>query len=59
MPVLWEARTSQTASGFQIEGLTDNYIRVVAVASEPRWNQLDRVRLVAEGHDHLFGEIEK
>ena len=57
LPVLWEARTTRTASGYQIEGLTDNYIRVVAVASEPRWNRIDNVKLVSEGQGYLIGAI--
>jgi threonylcarbamoyladenosine tRNA methylthiotransferase MtaB len=57
MPVLWEARTHPIDSGWQIEGLTDNYIRVVAMASEPRWNRLDAVHLLAEMPECLIGEI--
>ena len=59
MLVLWEAHTSPTDSGWQIEGLTDNYIRVVAQTSEPRWNRLDAVRLIAEMPEYLIGEIQE
>ena len=57
MSVLWEARSTLTDSGWQIEGLTDNFIRVVAFASEPRWNSINRVLLKTEGPDYLIGEI--
>jgi tRNA A37 methylthiotransferase MiaB len=57
MSVLWEARATPTDSGWQIEGLTDNFIRVVAFASEPRWNTIDQVLLKEEEPDHLIGEI--
>jgi threonylcarbamoyladenosine tRNA methylthiotransferase MtaB len=59
MPVLWEARTSPIDSGWQIEGLTDNYIKVIAKASEPRWNRLDAVRLMGEMPGYLVGEIQE
>jgi len=59
MPVLWEARSTLTDSGWQMEGLTDNFIRVVASASEPKWNHLDKVLLKAEGPEYLIGELLK
>jgi threonylcarbamoyladenosine tRNA methylthiotransferase MtaB len=57
MSVLWEARATPTDPGWQIEGLTDNFIRVVAFASEPKWNTIDQVLLKEERPDHLIGEI--
>ena len=57
MPVLWEARAAPIDSGWQIEGLTDNFIRVMAFASEPKWNTLDQVLLKEEGPDYVIGEI--
>ena len=57
MPVLWEARSTLTDSGWQIEGLTDNFIRVVAFASKPKANCLDNVQLLKEGPEYLLGEI--
>jgi len=59
MSVLWEARSILTDSGWQIEGLTDNFIRVVAFASEPKWNHIDKVLLRTEGPEYLIGEILK
>jgi threonylcarbamoyladenosine tRNA methylthiotransferase MtaB len=47
MPVLWEATDHLTDSGWRLEGLTDNYLRVTTVAPEPRWNMVDPVCLVA------------
>ncbi|NPV56614.1 MAG: tRNA (N(6)-L-threonylcarbamoyladenosine(37)-C(2))-methylthiotransferase MtaB [Anaerolineae bacterium] len=44
LPVLWE--TSQKAgTDWMLEGLSDNYLRVVAKASEDRWNQVDQAHL--------------
>ena len=57
MPVLWEANATQTSAGWQIEGLTDNYIRVTAIAPTPRWNQVDDVLLVGESDNGLLGNL--
>jgi threonylcarbamoyladenosine tRNA methylthiotransferase MtaB len=57
VPVLWEAVSILTNEGWQIEGLTDNYLRVTALAREPRWNRIDRVFLQSAGPDGLTGEI--
>jgi threonylcarbamoyladenosine tRNA methylthiotransferase MtaB len=57
MPVLWEATSTLTDKGWQIEGLTDNYLRVKAIAAEPRWNQIDHVLLISRIPDGLSGEI--
>jgi len=57
MSVLWESTDQLSDAGWHVEGLTDNYLRVSAVASEPRWNQIDSVKLVAlagePGDSHL------
>jgi threonylcarbamoyladenosine tRNA methylthiotransferase MtaB len=57
MPVLWEAISILTDEGWQIEGLTDNYLRVTAIAPEPRRNQIDKVFLRTESAGGLSGEI--
>ena len=58
--VLWESSDQLSDAGWQLEGLTDNYLRVSAVAVEPRWNQIDSVKLVAlagePGDGHLEGD---
>jgi threonylcarbamoyladenosine tRNA methylthiotransferase MtaB len=57
MPVLWEAASTLTDTGWQIEGLTGNYLRITATASEPRWNQIDPVFLNRASVEGLGGEI--
>jgi threonylcarbamoyladenosine tRNA methylthiotransferase MtaB len=57
-PVLWEASSARTATGWQMEGLAPNYLRVLAEAPEPRWNQVDRVRLTGLAADGVYGQIE-
>jgi threonylcarbamoyladenosine tRNA methylthiotransferase MtaB len=58
MSVLWEAKSILTDKGWQIEGLTDNYMRVSAIAPEPYWNRIDRVLLKIVNADGLWGEIQ-
>jgi len=59
MSVLWESLSILTDEGWQIEGLTDNYLRVTAISREPRWNQIDQVRLRSWRAEGLWGEIQE
>ena len=43
--VLWESTSEMGEWGWQMEGLTENYLRVQAFAPSPRWNEIDRVRI--------------
>ena len=57
VPVLWEASSELTATGWKIEGLAGNYIRVTTIAPEPRWNRVDNVRLTGLDGDGMTGEL--
>jgi threonylcarbamoyladenosine tRNA methylthiotransferase MtaB len=57
LPVLWESTDQLSDLGWQLEGFTDNYIRVKAVAPLPRWNRLDGVELIENETDGLRGTI--
>lgn len=57
LPVLWESTSELDEWGWQMEGLTGNYLRVSARASSPRWNVVDRVRISALSPDGLRGEM--
>jgi threonylcarbamoyladenosine tRNA methylthiotransferase MtaB len=57
VPVLWEASSELTATGWKIEGLAGNYIRVTTIAPEPRWNRVDNVRLTGLDGDGMAGEL--
>lgn len=57
LTVLWESTSELDEWGWQMEGLTDNYIRVSAHASSPRWNVVNQVKLTALTPDGLRGEI--
>ncbi|MDD2923286.1 MAG: tRNA (N(6)-L-threonylcarbamoyladenosine(37)-C(2))-methylthiotransferase MtaB [Anaerolineales bacterium] len=57
LSVLWESTSEMGEWGWQMEGWTENYLRVKAVASAPRWNQIDKVKLIAMDGESLKGEI--
>jgi threonylcarbamoyladenosine tRNA methylthiotransferase MtaB len=45
MSVLWESTSEMGEWGWQMEGLTGNYLRVKAFASSPRWNEIDMCQI--------------
>jgi threonylcarbamoyladenosine tRNA methylthiotransferase MtaB len=57
MSVLWESVSEMGEWGWQMEGLTGNYLRVNAFASSPRWNEIDRVVLTETDNDKIKGII--
>ena len=57
LPVLWEASAVRSELGWQIEGLTSNYLRVKTHAPELRWNHLDPVLLTGLTGEDMYGEI--
>ncbi|WKZ46308.1 MAG: MiaB/RimO family radical SAM methylthiotransferase [Anaerolineales bacterium] len=57
MSVLWESTSAMGDQGWQMEGLTGNYLRVQAFAASPRWNEVDRVLLEDCGGETMKGEI--
>lgn len=57
LSVLWESTSEMGEGGWQMEGLTENYLRVTAPAPSPRWNELDPVRVEACEGDRLRGVI--
>jgi threonylcarbamoyladenosine tRNA methylthiotransferase MtaB len=59
MGVLWESASSLGPDGWQMEGLTDNYLRVAAYSPHTRWNEIDQVELLEIKNDLIFGRILK
>jgi threonylcarbamoyladenosine tRNA methylthiotransferase MtaB len=57
MSVLWESTTELDEWGWQMAGLTNNYLRVRAHASAPRWNMFDQVRIESMDAEGLKGTI--
>jgi threonylcarbamoyladenosine tRNA methylthiotransferase MtaB len=57
MSVLWESTSEMGDWGWQMEGLTENYLRAQAFAPSPRWNELDEVQFQNCSGDKLKGVI--
>ena len=57
MSVLWESVSEVGEGGWQMEGLTGNYLRVKAFSPSPRWNEIDRVRVDGCEGDRIKGVI--
>jgi threonylcarbamoyladenosine tRNA methylthiotransferase MtaB len=55
--VLWESTSEMGESGWQMEGHTENYLRVKAFAQSPRWNEMDNVILMKPIDNGMTGEI--
>lgn len=55
-PVLWE-RAKKHGTGYIMEGLTANYLRVTALSPEFLWNQISQVRLDEITKDGMQGTI--
>jgi threonylcarbamoyladenosine tRNA methylthiotransferase MtaB len=57
--VLWESAIPVPGAGWQLAGLTDNYIRVHSRAARPQWNEIAAVELTEIRSDFLQGIITK
>lgn len=57
LSVLWESVSEMGDEGWQMEGLTGNYLRVNAFAPSPRWNEVDQVRINQSDSSHITGVI--
>ena len=57
LPVLWENAAGLGPDGWQVSGLTGNYLRVFAHTNEDVWNQITNVKLVRLNERGLVGEI--
>lgn len=56
---LWESVTQLNGQGWQMSGLTGNYLRVKATAPQPLWNEISQVVLQNDKADGLHGKILK
>ncbi len=59
LSILWESAAQYDERGWQMEGLTGNYLRVAAIAPSPRWNEIDLVELNELNAEGLQGVIRK
>jgi threonylcarbamoyladenosine tRNA methylthiotransferase MtaB len=59
LPVLWESTRGLGPQGWELSGLTDNYLRVTAQSPEPLWNCISAVTLTGMAEDGLQGQLTK
>jgi len=57
LPVLWEATDALGPGGWQLQGFTDNYLRVRATHPQRLWNQITPVKLEALQEEGIQGQI--
>jgi threonylcarbamoyladenosine tRNA methylthiotransferase MtaB len=57
LDVLWESAKAHDAHGWELSGLTDNYLRVHSHAPEQLWNQITPVQLTALTAHGLVGMV--
>jgi hypothetical protein len=57
--VLWESALGLGPNGWQMEGLTDQYLRVRAFSPGNVWNQIQKVHLIELLEDGFLGFVEK
>jgi threonylcarbamoyladenosine tRNA methylthiotransferase MtaB len=57
LPVLWESATALGPQGWEMSGLTGNYLRVHAKTPEGLWNRITPVRLTGMGENFLRGQV--
>ncbi len=58
LPVLWENAARLGPNGWEVSGLTGNYLRVHALAPQKLWNQVTPVLLKRLDENGFFGEIQ-
>jgi threonylcarbamoyladenosine tRNA methylthiotransferase MtaB len=57
LPVLWESATALGPQGWQLSGLTDNYLRVSAWSAQAVINRIRQVYLSEASGDRIIGKI--
>jgi tRNA A37 methylthiotransferase MiaB len=58
LSVLWETTAILGADEWTLSGLTDNYLRITALAPKRLWNQITPVRITRLNGKGLVGEIQ-
>jgi threonylcarbamoyladenosine tRNA methylthiotransferase MtaB len=55
--VLWESTQGLGPKGWELSGLTDNYLRVITLSPEPLWNRITPVTLTGVTEEGLQGQL--
>ena len=57
LPVLWESTTDLGEAGWQLSGLTGNYLRIKTNDDDDLWNQISDVEIICPVNEELLGRI--
>jgi threonylcarbamoyladenosine tRNA methylthiotransferase MtaB len=57
LDVLWEAAAALGPDGWELSGLTGNYLRVAAAAPRRLWNEITPVRISGRNAEGLTGRV--
>jgi len=57
LPVLWESASTVGPQGWELRGLTGNYLRVKAQTPLNMWNTIVPVRLTGTNGKEMYGQI--
>lgn len=57
LPVLWESATALDPESWNLQGLTDNYLRVSTVTPKRLWNQIQLVEITGTNGMGLIGKV--
>ncbi len=58
LPVLWESASALGPDGWHLNGITDNYLRVYALAPTQLWNQITPVHLTGIDANGFQGQLQ-
>ena len=58
LPVLWESASALGPDGWHLNGITDNYLRVNALATTQLWNQITPVYLTGIDSNGFQGQLQ-
>jgi threonylcarbamoyladenosine tRNA methylthiotransferase MtaB len=57
LPVLWESATALGPDGWELSGLSDNYLRVSATSASQLWNAISPVQIRGVNAEGVYGLI--
>ena len=57
LSVLWESSTQLSDAGWEMEGWSENYLRIKTTAPCPLWNEISRVKLNAVEQDVISSAL--
>ena len=57
LSVLWESAIALGANGWEVKGLTDNYLRVKATIPQNVWNRITPIRIFSADSGILQGQL--